>query len=165
MKLLKKGLSKSKSIKCFYKLLNLPIGEKYLLFQAGVLLCTSRLALSLLPFQTWKSWLLSTSNTPIKNTHSYSMETIVWAIQVANRFIPNSTCLVQAMALHALLKKYHYPSEIQIGVKKNTEGNFEAHAWVTSLDQIRIGITQDLHEYKQLPLNINRLHPNTLKNM
>jgi hypothetical protein len=43
--------------------------------------------------------------------------------------MPNSTCLVRALAASRLLAQNGYKSTLHIGVKR-TDGVFEAHAWV-----------------------------------
>jgi hypothetical protein len=43
--------------------------------------------------------------------------------------MPNSTCLVKALAASKLLARHGYKSTLHIGVKR-TDEVFEAHAWV-----------------------------------
>jgi hypothetical protein len=55
---------------------------------------------------------------------------IAWAVTVAARYIPGSKCLVQAIAGRNLLASYGFPSEIHIGVAKDSKNWLSAHAWV-----------------------------------
>ena len=55
---------------------------------------------------------------------------IAWAVAVAARYIPGSKCLVQAIAGRNLLASYGFPSEIRIGVAKDSKNWLSAHAWV-----------------------------------
>lgn len=55
---------------------------------------------------------------------------IAWAVTVAARYIPGSKCLVQAIAGRNLLASYGFPSEIHIGVAKDSKNWLNAHAWV-----------------------------------
>jgi len=64
---------------------------------------------------------------------------VVWSVSVASRYVPKATCLVQALAMKALLDKEGHPANLQIGVMKDEGGKFQAHAWVESQDRILNG--------------------------
>ncbi|MEN6552689.1 MAG: lasso peptide biosynthesis B2 protein [Methanobacterium sp.] len=63
---------------------------------------------------------------------------IRFMIQMAARYVPSSTCLVQALAGHILFSKYGYTTLIKIGVL-NQDGQFEAHAWLEHDDDVVLG--------------------------
>jgi len=54
------------------------------------------------------------------------------------RYVPNSTCLVQALAGYILFSKYGYHPAIKIGVLTEN-GEFEAHAWLEEDDKVVLG--------------------------
>lgn len=68
-----------------------------------------------------------------------------WARQVARRierlawFVPGATCLTQALALQFVLARTGHASILHIGVRKDAEGTFSAHAWVTCNDRVVLG--------------------------
>ena len=65
---------------------------------------------------------------------------VVWAVVVASRYVPMSTCLTQALAAQVLLARRGFPAHLHIGVaKKGAEARFEAHAWVESQGKVVIG--------------------------
>jgi hypothetical protein len=68
------------------------------------------------------------------------VDRVSWAVRAASRFVPGaSNCLVRALATQALLGKYGYGSELQIGVRKAGDGGLAAHAWLESGGAIVIG--------------------------
>jgi hypothetical protein len=68
-----------------------------------------------------------------------SVGQLVWAVTAASRYIPDATCLPQALALQALLAHSGHSSRVEIGVAKDEAHLLEAHAWVTCGDQVVIG--------------------------
>jgi hypothetical protein len=66
--------------------------------------------------------------------------------------VPHATCLPQALAAASLLAHAGHEAELHIGVKKNTKGKLEAHAWVESAGRIVVGdLPWGLEEYTRLP--------------
>ncbi len=55
---------------------------------------------------------------------------IAWAVGIACRALPRSTCLVAALAGQSLLSRAGHRSAIQIGVVRKHGEAFAAHAWV-----------------------------------
>lgn len=53
-----------------------------------------------------------------------------WAILAASRRIPSASCLTQSVALHWLMARCGFATNIRIGVAKDSKFNFRAHAWV-----------------------------------
>jgi hypothetical protein len=53
--------------------------------------------------------------------------------------VPGATCLTQALAAQVLLAQSGYHSRIEIGVTKDDERHFRAHAWVVCGNEIVIG--------------------------
>ncbi len=118
------------------------------LLKALLLLWTCRLGLWLLPFKTLRHLLakiafLSTRG-PAKT------DTIIWAVAVGSRYVPVATCLTQALAGQVLLNRHDVPALLRIGVAKDEQGVFRAHAWVESQGRILIGNSPDLHRYTRV---------------
>ena len=65
-------------------------------------------------------------------------ERIAWAVKVASRRMPGTTCLVAALALQRLLGGQGHVSELVIGVAR-TRSEFAAHAWVVCGGEILVG--------------------------
>jgi transglutaminase superfamily protein len=64
---------------------------------------------------------------------------IAWATKAAARCVPGSTCLTQALALHALLIRHGYQPLLTIGVTKNDRHRLDGHAWVSCDNRLLIG--------------------------
>ncbi len=63
----------------------------------------------------------------------------MWAIAVAGKYMPGTTCLSLALAAQRMLNREGYPAHLHIGVAKDHTGSFGAHAWVESDGRIVIG--------------------------
>lgn len=83
----------------------------------------------------------ATHDNPNATCHPTSLpiDRIIWAIRAASRYIPRATCLTQALAAQELLSRAGHPSRVEIGVAKNEDRKFAAHAWVTCGNRIVIG--------------------------
>lgn len=65
---------------------------------------------------------------------------MIWAVNVVGRrMFPNTPCLTQAVVTHGLLLRNGHPSQLRIGVRKDGEGRFGAHAWVESEGRVVVG--------------------------
>jgi hypothetical protein len=64
-----------------------------------------------------------------------------WAVSAASRRLGFATCLTQALAVDAMLRRRGYPSDIRFGVRPGTGDTdpIEAHAWVESGGVVVIG--------------------------
>lgn len=129
------------------KLLALSSGERCLLLQSASLLGAVRLGLRLLPFQALRR-LLARARMPACQA---SVEQIAWAVSVAGRYVPMSTCLTQALVGQVLLSQHGYPATLRIGVAQGEGQRLEAHAWVESEGRIVVGGARDLVGYTLLP--------------
>jgi hypothetical protein len=101
----------------------------------------ARVSLWLLPFRTIHAAFERLSRTaPASTNHSESIDwQIARAVQLVSRFVPHSTCLIQALATQALLLHYAVPGQLRIGVTRSTQGTIEAHAWVERHGRVIIG--------------------------
>ena len=76
----------------------------------------------------------------VKPTGSkHSVEQIVWAVRVASRYVPKSTCLAQALAVQRFLAGSGHSCLVRIGVAKDPILGFEFHAWVECDGRVVIG--------------------------
>jgi hypothetical protein len=66
------------------------------------------------------------------------VDRIGWAIRSAARFVPGATCLPQALAAEAILRRRGHPADLRLGVTQRDDG-IEAHAWVTSYGRVIVG--------------------------
>jgi len=124
-------------MRCLRKLAELPGAERWLLAEAALAVVLVRLGLWLLPFRLLRRGIdrLSTRHA---STH-FSPERIAWAVAVVSSYIPAATCLTQALAAQALLSRRGVSARLRIGVAKDPQGQFVAHAWLEHAGQIVVG--------------------------
>lgn len=76
------------------------------------------------------------------------VDRIGWAVRSAARFVPGATCLPQALAAEAILRRRGHPADMRLGVKRGDDG-VEAHAWVESYGRVIVG-DGDLDRFEPL---------------
>lgn len=112
--------------------LALPAADRRLLVEAFALLIGLRLALRLVAVER-----LRRAVAPARRG-APAAERIAWAVQVAARRLPGTSCLASALAAQRLLARHGHVSELTIGVARNPAG-FAAHAWLAFNGEILIG--------------------------
>jgi Transglutaminase-like superfamily len=112
------------------------LAEQVLLLRALFLVSAIRLGLFLFPFRLLQRFAQRRGR---KSNTMYSSGEYVWAVRAVSRYVPGATCLTQALAAQRFLTRSGHASHIEIGVKKDEQRRFLAHAWVVSGDQIVIG--------------------------
>lgn len=118
------------------RFLRLSKQERLLALQAGLAIFLIRWGLALLPLPAVHrlalkiTWIRDNSPSPAR---------IVRAVRSVARFVPGSTCLVQAIAVQALLFRHGYRPILTIGVTKSACDQFTAHAWVACEREVLIG--------------------------
>jgi hypothetical protein len=98
-----------------------------------------RLGLCLLPFRVLQRF---AQRERAKSSAEHSAGQCVWAVRAVSRYVPCASCLTQALAGQALLTNFGHQSHIEIGVRKDEQTRFLAHAWLVCGDQIVIGRTE-----------------------
>jgi len=98
------------------KFLRLSFSEKILLVRIWLLLATTRLGLSLLPFTTLRKILTTISPLIARGGEAWSEDRLVWAVGAASRYVPRATCLAHALAIQLVLKQSGRQASLHIGV-------------------------------------------------
>jgi hypothetical protein len=120
------------------KLFKLSHGDRRLLLRALMAVASAWLAVRLLPASVVVEKV--SQDIPLgPGQRPQTTDRIAWAISVASRYIPASKCLVHAIAGRSLLAHYGIPSEIRIGVAKDSKNWLSAHAWVEVEGKTLIG--------------------------
>ncbi len=136
------------------KFLKLTPNDRHILVAGVFLIVSIRLGLCLIPFRTL--WRLITRKTEKRSglqcAELVAESKVVWAIKTANRYIPRTTCLAQALAAQLLFSHYGHSTRLYIGVAKSSAGKLLAHAWVESRGEVVIGGLADIPRYTPLPL-------------
>jgi hypothetical protein len=118
--------------------------NRRLLLQAITALATCDIRLRFQGMQRLHAW--ATKQRTARITAEPS--DLIWAVQVASRRLPRSTCLKRALALQRLLSHHGHYSELRIGVEKSDD-RFRAHAWLMCDDQVVMG-SPEFREYELL---------------
>jgi hypothetical protein len=134
------------------KFLGLEASEQLLYLKSLLLVSAIRLGLWLLPFKVLQRLSAKMLPTSVKSSQIQANDwgRIATSVQVASRFVPQATCLTQALATQLLLGRKGYPARLQIGVTKNDEGRLQAHAWLESREAVVMGNLTDLSRFQPL---------------
>jgi hypothetical protein len=135
----------------FLSFMKLSSKEKQLALQSLFWVSRLRLMIWIFPFPYVQKRVQkmgsSTSRKDSNPDHLVTMHRISFMIQMAARYVPSSTCLVQALAGYILFSKYGFTTLIKIGVL-NEDGQFEAHAWLEYGDDVVLGESEK--DYKSI---------------
>ena len=127
------------------KLVSLSTRERTLLVQATILLAVTRIGLRTLRFATLRNLLSKLSTIGTHRADGVSDDNVgkqvVWAVETVGRHLPRigGTCLPQALAAHVLLARGGIQSDLRIGVSRDPNRKFVAHAWLERQGAILIG--------------------------
>jgi len=80
-----------------------------------------------------------------------STDDLAWSVIAVGRRL-RSTCLVDALALQALLLLEGHDASLRIGVAKTDAGRLEAHAWLDSGGRVLVGGPESAR-FTELPLS------------
>jgi hypothetical protein len=131
----------------FEVLRSLPSRDKRLVFKAVWLLWGVRLSSWLSPARALETY--HRLRVERSSTQRAPVYQLLWAIQAAVRFVPQTTSLTQALAAKTLLARYGYDSKLHVGVIKEGE-TVHAHAWLTQGGDVLLGDLEELASYRPL---------------
>jgi len=136
------------------KFLRLSGAEKIFVLQAAAWLVWIRLLLALFAYHRVNSltqrWArpsrkeFNRSHRPPPTAHRLGQ-----LITAAANRIPGTSCLPRALATQIVLCRHGHQAELHIGVNRDNEGRFQAHAWVEHGGQVVIG-GSDVTDYKPI---------------
>ena len=125
----------------------LGVGDRRLVIEAAVLLSIVRLGIVSLQFSVLRSLLdrlLRVDPRRRSGTPSPSVERCAWAVAAVSRRLPfRSTCLVESLAVDAMMRRRGYATEIRFGVRPPKDGVLAGHAWVECDGAVVFGSLQD----------------------
>jgi hypothetical protein len=120
-----------------------------LLAEAAVVLLLVRAALAAIPFSTLQRRVARVRS----RKHLFERDAIVCVTRavraVARRLPVRTTCLVETLAAHAMLRRRGYHSVVRFGVKSPSAGarTIEAHAWLEHEGTVIVGQVDNLRDY------------------
>jgi hypothetical protein len=119
----------------------LPLADRRLFLEALPIVWVTRLGLWLVPFRILQdvALRLAKARRGAPEPAPGDAERVGWAVSSAARFAPRATCLTQALAAEALLRRRGHPVDVRLGVAREDDGRFLAHAWVVSHGRVVVG--------------------------
>ena len=131
----------------FHRYRALSAADRWLVIEAAVLLFTVRVGIAGLQFSVLRSALdrvLRVGPPHHRGKASPAVERLAWAVAAASRRLPfRSTCLVESVAVDAMMRRRGYASEIRFGVRPPEAGVLAGHAWVECDGAVVFGSLQD----------------------
>lgn len=137
-----------KTVEQLYKIIRDNSCGRFILIEAMILLILIRLGLQFFQFQTLHK-LLEKIAQP-KQNKQVSIYKIIWAITMISPHIPGVKCLARALAAQVMLSRQEYPNQLRIGVGKDKQGQFIAHAWVENRGRTVIGGIGNMTKHYQV---------------
>ncbi len=100
-----------------------------------------RLSLWIFPLKALNRWRCAFAATESDDrvTEWNVIDNVTAAFQMCSCYVPYASCLTQALAARTLLGLKGQNSQLKIGVGKDEDGKFMAHAWVEIDGKIIIG--------------------------
>jgi len=126
-------------------LARLPRNERALFFRALLVVVFMRLGLWVLSFERMQQ--MTKSKPGLDSEFNLPIPRLVWAVQAASRRVPAASCLTQSLSLHYLLNRAGYDSQIRIGVAKEPNAAFGAHAWVEYEGEPLLSTVKEVEQY------------------
>jgi len=117
-------------------MIRLAPADQCLAFGAIALMAVVRIALWILPFR-WIRRSVEACGPSRLVAGKFTAQQTGWAVRLAGRHLPGTTCLTQALTAQVLLNWSSVGSRLHIGVALGPK--FESHAWVESGGRILVG--------------------------
>jgi|SRR6516165_5123088 hypothetical protein len=134
------------------KFFRLPAVEKRVLFQAAAWLVLLRVLLAAASFarvQRLVSRACGAGAPGVRCSGAPAPSRIGYLVAAAANLFPGTTCLPRALATQVLLGRHGHGAELHIGVNRDSQGRFQAHAWVETGGRVVIG-GSDVTGYKPI---------------
>lgn len=122
--------------------LGLPAGEKRLILSAWMSVVKARTILWVVPFRYWRKQVM---DPPAKQAAVPTEAQLAQARRIANavervsRHFPGASCLTQALATRKMLARQGIECTLRLGVARDADGAFRAHAWIEHAGDVLIG--------------------------
>ena len=130
----------------------LSVGDFLLAAEAAVLLGFVWVGLSTLPFSTLSRLLNRCCGRNGRGPRSSRapLRRVTWAVTAVGRRLPAvGTCVVEALAADAMLRRRGYACELRFGVQPPGDGStaLRAHAWIEHRGVVVLGEVENLPDY------------------
>jgi hypothetical protein len=130
--------------------------NRRLVLEAALVMAFVWTGLRLLRFPTLRRMLdryaATSSPVHVGTSPSRTIGKVRWAISAVAARFPSATCLVQALAADAILRRRGLAPELRIGIRARSHSArpIEAHAWVECDGSVAIGSIENLSDFTLL---------------
>jgi hypothetical protein len=131
-------VSSKKPLQFLGKFARLSGVQRYWLVRAWLRVLCVRFALWVLPLDKVRA-LFAPKRRAKTPESSVPLSCVVGSVLSVSRIVPQSTCLVRAIALQSLLHENGQKAQLHIGVALDSQNQFLAHAWVEYQGQTILG--------------------------
>jgi hypothetical protein len=123
----------------------LPPASRGVLAESAFLILAFRVALWVVPFSRTQRVAAKLGARPARRPSESAR--VAWAMDLATRRLPVGNCLSRALAAQVVLTRSGHDASIRIGVARERDGRFLAHAWVESDGEVLVG-GDELERYR-----------------
>jgi Transglutaminase-like superfamily len=125
-----------------------PYRKKKLLFQVFYMVVCIRISLWVFPTKFFNTSISGVELAVEPRQPDWPIiHEVVAFVKYCSRFVPYTTCLTQALATRIVLRRLGQHCVLQIGVDKDQNHKFLAHAWIEVDGKIIIGRVRDISRY------------------
>jgi hypothetical protein len=131
-----------------------PRRQQALVVEAALHLAAAKTILLFVPFERWRQQLKQESSPEEISglPAAVHVRELVWAVNGVGQRLPETlNCLPRALATRWMMQRRQWPNTLQIGVARNADGKFEAHAWIEYQGRVIMGLVPDLERFVKLP--------------
>jgi len=127
--------------------------ERALVVEAALHLVAAKAMLRWVPFERWRGALQHAPEQRLRVTPGErQLAQLVWAVNgVGARFPERLNCLPRALAMRWMMQRRRWPNTLELGVARDPEGKFEAHAWLEHDGRVIMGLVPNLERFVKLP--------------
>jgi len=128
-------------------------GERRTMIEAGAVLLLVRIGLWMLPYAVLRSALERATQRVHHRPRVDSPSDVGRIVKTVARRLPMPmTCLVQALAAQAMLRRRGCDSTVEYGVRSGPAGGhaLDSHAWLVSGGRVVVGEMDELNAYATL---------------
>ena len=139
-------------MKVVLKFLKLPLAEKVLYAEAFPVVVLTGFIVRVVPFRFLRKSLVKrlSTNTSTRPADLTEIQKIVRSVDFFSRFHPFASCLTRSLSALLLIKFNGEHAILKIGVAKDEDKSFKAHAWLESNGRIIIGELPSKSQYTVL---------------
>ena len=131
----------------FHRYRALCAADRWLVIEAAIFLTAARVGIAAVRFSVLRSALDRVPRvfTPKSSVQPPSgVARPGWAVAAVSRRLPfRATCLIESLAVDAMIRRRGYVSEIRFGVRPPDAGALAAHAWVECEGAVVFGSLDD----------------------